>query len=148
MMSKKKFEKMTKAEKCVAIAKDVLKQLHIGKIKATSGVYLGHVDSLKNGNQYIYAKPNQPCQACALGALFVSKYNLFNGYWENNISCVNLQNRLYGYFSEEQLDEIEDFFEYSCMEEVENDEDRMIMIMQNIIDHKGKFQRNVKYEMV
>lgn len=143
MSKKTKFDRMTKPQQRVAIAKDVLKQIHAGRIKAKTMIY---VRALNGGYR---PKPGQPCKACALGALFVSKYALANGMWISDPGQEELHGSLALYFSKYQLKDIENAFEgHLWNHEHANDEDRMIAIMQNIVDHNGTFKKNVMYEMV
>jgi len=142
MPKKTKFDRMTKPQQRVAIAKDVIKQIHAGIIEASKGFYLKKVEHCGR------PAPGEPCRACAVGALFVAKYNLSNGRWIKDTDSFNYSNWLYPYFSNKQTSNIEHAFEYTWFDEIPNHEDRMIMIMQNIIDHDGTFLPNVKYEMV
>lgn len=144
MAKKKKFENMTKAEQRVAIAKDVQKQIYIGRVKATHGVYVGCLRITGD------AEPGENCTACALGALFVSKYELSNGEWPDDMGQGELRMALHPYFTIFQLCEIEDAFEqkYPRWSDLDDPEDCMIAIFQNIIDHDGTFKPSVEYEMV
>lgn len=140
-MSTKTLEKMTKPQQRVAIAKDVLNQIHSERITAKTGCYLLELNSTT------YPQPNEVCRACALGALFVSKYSLFNGDWIGTHDFF-ITNMLIPFFSHVQLVSINQAFEINWRSSLINDEDRMIAIMQNIVDHNGTFKINVAYEMV
>ena len=142
MNKKTKFDRMTKPQQRVAIAKDVLKQIHAGRTQATKGIYL------KKVGYHGRPGPGEPCVACAVGALFVSKYNLFNGKWVDEADRFNTSNLLSPYFSNKQMMNIEMAFEVTWSSEISNNEDRMIAIMQNIIDHDGTFKPGVMYEVV
>jgi hypothetical protein len=92
----KRFKEATKAEKRVIIAKDVLTQLALGKIKATNGTYLlsdelteavdaydsyvnyGDCDNKEAGETQIcdVFKDMKSCKACALGSVFVSAVSI------------------------------------------------------------------------
>lgn len=107
------------------------------------------------------AKEEANCVVCAIGALFITEV-----MYTNDVSMasmrhpegINMYLRLQNYFQEEQLSLIEAAFEISayCAEKhgneemlaykaedfgalFETDEDRMIAIMQNIIDNRGEF---------
>lgn len=71
-MKKKPWEKMTKAEKRVAIAKDVLHQLDLKKLIPAPGVYVRAGSPWKKKAEKETAPPAKECTVCALGALFVS----------------------------------------------------------------------------
>lgn len=139
-MSKKTFENMSKPEQRVAIAEDVLKQIHAGKIYVRRGVYLS------SNTAEFDEKTKSNCSACALGVMFVAKYNLVNCDWFYNMGQRRLQVALKDYFSIFQLRKIERAFECSWSW-IDDSEDCLIAIMQNIIDHDGKFHTSVKYEM-
>jgi hypothetical protein len=72
------FEAMTPEKKRVTVAKDVLKQLDTGRLKAKHGTFLqlnGNVDAIfkaqDEGEDLAVALTQVPtCTACALGALF------------------------------------------------------------------------------
>jgi len=97
--------RMTKAEKRVEIAKDVLKQIKANKYRPTSGVWV--MDA--NGNEVsdliyrardkdcyavvdlkkdVVCKLNGECDVCALGSLFVSAIDKFNHTKLNAGYCV------------------------------------------------------------
>ena len=138
-MTNKSFEKMTKPQQRVAIAKDALELIHAGRITARRGHYLHGIDSDR------YPDPKEKCTACELGALFVGMHNLIGGKWPGD--CFNFQAALSPYFSKLQLEAIEGAFEYGSRVFDGPAEDCMIAILQNIIDHNGRFDRNVMYEI-
>jgi len=143
-MQKKKFKNLTKPRQRVAIAMDVIEQIHTKRIKVKSSIYL---ETKRGGWAYL---PVKICQACALGALFFAKYRLANGPWPGVMNQRDLQSSLSEYFSAQELDGIEYAFETSWRwtRWFENDEDRLIAIMQNIIDHDGTLESSVEYVMV
>lgn len=117
---------LTKRQKVVLVAKDVLKHLKCLKIK--KGIYLaGKIPSNfpKTGNAQKYIdKIQEKCQVCALGACFISNIRLFNKVnIEDLIYCNNNDGKysLYGgleihktlksIFTEKELNYIESFFE-------------------------------------
>lgn len=83
----KKFHRLSDAKKRVAIAKDVLLCLRKGTIQATRGYYF-HAkgktsEELANTGsqdqiQPFLLKPTAKCEACAIGACFVSAARLGN----------------------------------------------------------------------
>src|ERR1700722_17951755 len=79
------FASLKPAEKRVAIARDVLAQLRLGKLKATVGIWLGNSentddsalllgnDAQKKQNMELQSVLNniKSCDGCALGGLFM-----------------------------------------------------------------------------
>lgn len=158
----------TKAEKRVAIAKDVIKQIRAGKLRAKaangyicpttpaasvclvafSGSDLpltkGDVDALQGS-----------CEVCALGSMVLSRIRKFNSvvgdqltpdgdvYEENAYGCLG------DIFTSNQLEAIEAVFEgydyTEWREEHYNDNDLLLAIMQNIVDNNGKFKPKEVY---
>lgn len=144
-MSKKKFEDMSKVEQPIAIAKEVIRRIHTGAIKPQAGVYLQPLtgESL--------AKPGEPCRGCALGALFVAKSYLSGDEWDLGDFYVFSDRLLSSEFSEAQRQLIENTFEgignHQWRDELPDDEDRMIAMMQNLVEHDGTFKPGVMYEV-
>ena len=156
---------MTKAEKRVAVAKDVIAQLNRGKLTATTGLYFEakNCDKSFDGEVQLQEvlKHIPKCEVCAKGALFVGMINKYNDftinvdYYTNYpkasqiTSCVNIHfyDKLKTLFTEKQLTAIEVYFEGwrrvkapSFYEKNPNAKKRMILIMKNIIQNKGTFK--------
>lgn len=134
-MKKEKFEKLSKSEKRVLIAKDVIKALNMRKLVAQHGTYMRVDDpKLKRtvlGNKQLSdvfdkaTKKKDSCHVCALGACFVAGVQRFNnvvatdiGYSaKTEIDDLNnddtMRDFLVDYFSMEQLHLIENCFESS-----------------------------------
>lgn len=77
------FYFMTKTEKRIAVAKDVLKQIKARKYAVTAGTYCNINITCKDVGkdlQRVIKKQTEPCEVCAIGSLFLSKINLFNNY--------------------------------------------------------------------
>jgi len=75
----KAFWRLSKSEKRVAIAKDIIKQISKGKIKPKEGLYIHIKNKKKINNEDIPLDSvfsNNTCQACALGSCFISLVNL------------------------------------------------------------------------
>ena len=168
-----KFRKLTKAQKRVAIAKDVLLQLKARRINARTGQYLwakGTPDPYGYYNTASTVLTAQSCNACALGALFCGLLDNTEDH-PGHVVTVDIRNTLAPYFSSRQLGDIESAFEggdgfggsrtahlhfqaqayadgyvgINFFPKWENDEDRLRAIMNNIIRNKGKFvTRKVK----
>jgi hypothetical protein len=83
-----KFASLTKAQKRVAIAKDVLLQLRLEHINAVSGVYLDFPEAKQNDVGECLVDSDAPvsavynvrdCDVCAKGALFLSAARVKKG---------------------------------------------------------------------
>lgn len=129
----RRFDAMTPERKRVAIARDTLAALAAQKILAKRGIYLGD-DAQENGDKL----PNKyECHACALGSMFVGlTTRLKDLSVKGSPYRFDITSHLSRYFSNEQLDSIEDRFENG----VEAAEDSLTSIMQNIIDNNGTFK--------
>ncbi len=161
----KDFKKLSKAEKRVAIAKDVIAALKAKKYIAETGDYLDinyssdNYDS--NINQELLCSNDITCKVCAVGALFTSKVIISNNFDSDYVPSDDvMRDELSAYFSKNQLYLIEAAFEgwetdeYSKSEIIltlkNNDHmrfhrdydtnDRMIAIMNNIVKNKGTFK--------
>lgn len=181
MVKAKSYKQMSKSQRKVEIAKDVIanihaKQLHIGM---GSYVYADKIDveDLEVLKKYLPSqqvaqimKPN--CTVCARGSMMICKIAKFNDYDLKNINLDEVDGShtteaLKDAFTEEELFCIECCFElwdeynqcyHPCGSIIPDDvidtwakikdpTDRLLAIMQNIIDHKGVFKPEVAYEV-
>lgn len=158
------FGGLSKAEARVKVAKDVQERL-LGERLFPSVGYLG-----------VFKGLDRPCHACAMGAVFVSSFGLFDGDVERSIRArfnytgidgFDITLATEGLFTEVQLRTIECAFEgelVACVfsvrrrdsidshgslwrEAIPDKLDRMYAIMQNIIDNNGTFKIEQVYEM-
>lgn len=179
----KPFSKLSKPEKRVAIAKDVLEQLKLKIYTADSGryvAYLRFIDTENYPGKNEDIKTNfdkiQHCYVCAMGACLMSATKFANKLNFSDIGSTigDLRNekvkKLFSsIFDPKQLLMIEIAFEGDTMREnayrigyeifnvdndndlrhschkfyrryEENDEERLIAIMKNIIKNKGEFK--------
>ncbi len=153
-----RFAKMTKAQKRVAIAKDVIKQIAARSIKPRFQIYLESPNQIAKkmdiGKQLCDVLPNRPaCKVCAIGGMFVAAVGLFNDlpvdetFVNRFVDAGPLKNRLLNFFGREQLREIEWCFEdnetwitnVNAPKHRRDAAKRMAAIMQNIIENKGTF---------
>ena len=156
------LSKISKAEARVLIAQDVLNQLNLKKIIATSGTYFAFEDVSFDGEDFLHEVLDKTqCQVCALGSLYYSRVQVANetrcdvverigGYEEdfvlNSINDVHtIMPDLNQYFDWSALDKIENYFEGWLEADTfyNNNPDpeiRMRKIMQNIIDNNGDFK--------
>ena len=164
---KKTYAQMTRNQRKVAIAQDVIKQLHLLRIKAGNGYVVPDNDfDLENLLSFgvtpkqIAQKAKETCTFCARGAMMICKVDKFNSFnFEgidsfDEISQWHTTNALEDAFTDDELYEIERCFEQAkdswnfqrcSWAEIEDDKDRLQAIMQNIIDHKGVFKPEVEY---
>jgi hypothetical protein len=128
--------------------------------------------------QYMLPLIKKKCEVCARGAMMISKIDKFNSCYFlnlNDIDQCDTTDQL-DFFDEEQLDLIETAFELTNMgayeysgdyytpyhtqkraknqlavqfgQDFKNPSDRLMAIMQNIIDHNGEFKPEVRYSIV
>lgn len=169
------FTKLSPAEKRVQIARDVLAQLRSKRLIATAGTWLSaeYGDDLftredvdNNVELQEILKKQESCEGCALGGMFMCAVER-----HNKLKVGNMESPRDGQASEEdaikylkkfftvaQLDEIEAAFEQgggarsgsdvavNFASDVDDDEERMRLIMENIIVNKGRFVPEQKPE--
>lgn len=153
MKAKERYKLMTREQRKVAIAKDVIKQVNAGVLHAKDGCgYLVTKRSMKEPvdidkkNALDVAKR---CTVCARGALMISKISKFNDHvvasfdgflpsWETSFALEDA-------FDYTELRLIEKAFENEWSDRHPNPNDRLIAIMQNLIDHDGEFNPDVEY---
>lgn len=107
-----RFQALPPERKRVAIARDVLKWLRMGKILATCGVYVERFEPGDND----FTLDGGSCNACALGSLFAgaAEYGCttVGMRWADTSSHKDaIRAHLRGVFDEEQLGYIEAAFE-------------------------------------
>jgi hypothetical protein len=127
----KEFSKLSKADKRISIAQDVIEQLRMKKYKANAGdyvqfrkdndsCYLGsHVEGESSLKEIFFGKnkiKNLTCNVCAKGALFMSHVHKVNKFQvddlTNNINTdTNEYDKLTEIFTGDQLELIEAAFE-------------------------------------
>jgi|SRR6185369_5172464 len=122
------FGKLSKAEKRVAIAKDVLKWIKTGVAKAETGTYfrIPQLDGDEGINSELFGnlelrdiieKNQLKCTVCAKGAIFLSSLMKRNNFTLNMLSSYGevrgqeCCDRVSDIFTRTQLDLIEDAFE-------------------------------------
>lgn len=110
----KTFKEMTKSEKRVAIARDVLLQLRTNKYVPKLGVWVSSEEDLirpgDENKQLQEVLKGKVCQVCAVGSVFVSAVRLFN-----RLKCkdaverfrLNSNGTIYGVVNEVGFDEAE-----------------------------------------
>lgn len=142
-----KFNNMSKAERRVAVAKDVIKQINSGLFTAASHYFYPKRIGIENVSEEDL--PKTSCYVCGIGAAAISKIMKFNNYdFDNRPSdCIFYQrdchNALKDCFTNDQLNIIENWFEchgYNLPDDwtEKSKENRMLCIYQSVIDNKGK----------
>ncbi len=172
----KKYEKMTRQQRKVAIAKDVIANLHA--LNVDRGAYMRAIGSNSDmvpidafrafgmSDQEILGKVKQSCTVCARGAMMLCKMDKFNHFELDNLECyhgvddITTLAALEDAFTDYELKEIEAVFEayrrcdthekggpndYDVWVDIKDPADRLLAIMQNIVDHKGDFKKDVAY---
>ena len=153
------LSKIPKAEARVLIAQDVLNQLNLKKIIATSGTYFAFEDVPFDEKDFLREILDKTqCQVCALGSLYYSRVQVANetrcdvvGKIDDDEVTNSISNTetimpdLSQYFDWSALDKIENYFEgwFEGSTFYDNNPDpeiRMRKIMQNIIDNNSDFK--------
>lgn len=174
------FDKLSAQAKRIHIARDVIAQIQIGKIVAQQGVYgrgktgnlfgqlkVDHLYGEVEESQKVEVKAAK-CVACGIGSMFICAVKkadrLFGkdlgGCGRNELNGDDARAYLERFFDSEDLFAIEDAFECQLDDQeannawsaVDDDNDRLILIMQNVIANKGAFDPEqapvpVKFEM-
>lgn len=160
-----KFEKMTRLEKRVHIAKDVIKLIK-GKVEAKHGTYLDSdryfTQDVRNSDEELAQVLGKipTCRACAIGTVFLacvlrednfSSAKLFDGGWESS-SFRSFDQRMVDYtskhklFSRKEMRDMEKVFEAQGYDKYAPNgyysyirpEERLTLLMKQIINRKGK----------
>lgn len=170
------FAQKTRAEQRVQIAKDVIAQINLGRLKATSGTYFSGKLSIKGKDKLPLKEvlgSVKSCEVCAIGAAFVcavdrnksikvedfanafmsQSYTNYDTGKKANAGVVALDDEymrktLGKYFTHTQLTAIERVFEGwghgNFSRELDganlSSEDRLIAIMQRVIEKNGSTQ--------
>ena len=171
---------LTRKERRILVCKDVIKNLKVRRLIARMGFYIqyhsgihcavssGEPKNLQSVIKATVTKKN-PCSACALGSLFITKVDRFNKCESDPFMALSpsgdkFNKQLLTLFSRVQLNMIESAFECTQMASYEGDDpysdfksgqleraarfgrkfgsanDRLIAIMKNIIKNDGIFK--------
>lgn len=148
-MSKKNeaFWALSRSEKRVAIAKDVIKLVNTNKIKPKSGTYLKIPKRLREDEKLDKAIKEVTCTGCALGACFIGlvdqgdklrvsdilgEFTDLNGIRFGSVDDNDFRQHLRKVFSPKQLSLIESAFEKQhfeddkCLEDIEEQQAQAI----------------------
>ncbi len=136
------FAAMTIRQKCVQIAKDVLTQLELGRIRARRGVYLEKLlvsipeaeesplqitrDDMDKELAQVFGQVTS-CEACALGSIFVCAVERMDELKVREAVYFNGPNvhpdrRLYSISGRQSLmhDYLHDYFDWEELEDIED----------------------------
>jgi len=163
-MKPKKKKTETRAEKRVAIAKDVISKLNKKRYEAEQGVYCAAKDIIWPEDEHTEIQTmlkGKKCNVCALGSLFVSAIDKYDKlmFDDPTFDGINSRNDTYlkRFFSGPQLDLMESAFERDHMGVDSYDytptktaavafgcrydfpDARLRAIMNNVIRNDGKF---------
>lgn len=155
----------------VAIARDVIKRIRLEALRVRTGRYVHALNDAEF--QPTLASIEQGCEVCALGACLLSFTRLYNQFplkqvvrrLENDeqLEREDVDKRLMQVFGRMQMGLIESAFErmwdgwdpltasdlirqaVAFGDRHRNPSDRLLAIMQNIVDHKGEFRPDVEY---
>lgn len=164
-----KYKAMSKQERRVAIAKDVIAAIHAKAFMAIkTGAYVFTDKDYELLDQQTAKEIMPACSVCARGAMLmcrIAKYNHAEviGY----VTQSDTRDALADAFTPAQLDLIEAAFErrdcrgadwgttetlrrrfesaFDFGRDHSESEDRLLAIMQNIVDHDGEFKPKVRY---
>jgi hypothetical protein len=157
-----RFNKMTKMQKRVAIAEDVIASVRAFKFRAEPGTYFAmqNNDAITSDPQAIMQHEETVCNVCAIGAIFASKVKIGNKCTLNidqKLGDRSIIPNIKSIFSEKELRIIEAAFERNAQDSIVpddieekarkwhdknhpmDDDKRLIAIMKNIIKNKGTF---------
>ncbi len=122
----KSFKEMTKLEKRVALAEDVLKQMSLKKYKIVAGLYIDFRDEEEKSckvNVENFQKDSVVCECCAIGSLFLSNIAMGGGKKVTD-RIEPMMASLSSIFSDKELRLLEYFFEeddLDCLFDVDKD---------------------------
>lgn len=162
-MTPEEFNKLTKPEKRVVIAQDVINYINIKKFKPRAGNYVTSIGYSLTGDIQSQFDEIENCHVCALGGCLLStvKYtnkvkfeDLFYFTSDSDIadtlSSIFSQNQLYliekafegsgifvGYDGNQKESDRAKQFYYSHLADTNK---RLIAIMENIIKNQGRFR--------
>lgn len=141
-----KFLNMSKDEKKVEIAKDVLARLEIGNIEARQGCFFDFYKKkvIKKDLKSVINHPETVCEVCAKGSFFLALVGRTNDFKTTQVTrgaADNSKNsptheKLQEIFTLKELDEIETFFEGESYLKIVNDKTwhKLFVYRDNVID--------------
>lgn len=165
-MKLKKFNSLNKAQKRVAVAKDVLK--HLDEMRIVTGSYV----TIDLNDLYVFGKSlskafpkiRSDCEVCAIGACFLSIVGIVDNIGATKIDWgydkCDMIDHLKLVFSQNQIGLIETAFEKRIIDDnyksyrglydavvfgldYDNDKDRLRAIMKNIVKN-GIFKPKIR----
>ncbi len=158
IMTKQKFDALTKTQQRVELAKDVIRQVEAGLFKPTHGIYFRgkkgrlatdrHCDTpeiTERDVKEIINLPEQQCYCCAKGALVLSYVKNFNGVKSGDLDedLAPLRN----IFGDNFWDRIEGIFEWDNPIQDSGKESatkELSLVMKEIIRTNGRAFKEIK----
>jgi len=149
-MSNKIYQNLTREQKAVSIAKDVLKRLRYMR-NVKRGYYFSWNDCghLTGDAQPLVPQFEKNCKVCAMGACLLSYIRLYDNvkvddmltaYSGISVDSMFIEKTLRDVFSKEQLGLMEHEFECSDVyKSIEDPKKRLRLIMLNIVKNNGTF---------
>ncbi len=163
---KLRFKQLTKRQRAVAVARDVLEQIRIKQFKPMTGTYLRQVTNFCPSGVMYYSTTvdtSDKCEGCAIGASMVSFSRLFNNIrlrlrqpsrralsrafsWRTIalMECAFEGKSKFikeaGYDSGTSIRVSEQEIKAAVTFGEGSSKERLCGIMRNIIDHDGEFQ--------
>lgn len=151
------FDKLTKMQQRVVIAKDLIARIQAKTFLPSSGTYLmpkrgewfRGLDGLSRTTEVRDALKGKACRGCEIGGLFLCAVDRHNklrlgdlGAVEENAQGFN--EYLRRWFSEEDLalleQAFEGWYEFADWRDAHpRDSERMVLIAKNMIKNKGRF---------
>lgn len=172
----KKLSQLSDVQKRIAVCKDVIANIQAAQLNVVpnNGYIVGLNMELEDSDVIHHMLPliKKKCEVCARGAMMICKIDKFNSCNYINLNDVEQSDTAeqLDFFEEDQLNLIETAFELSDMsdgygrynynhsketidaikfgEDFDDPSDRLMAIMQNIVDHKGEFKPEVRYSIV
>ncbi len=148
------IKRMTKSQKAVAIAKDVISRIKLKKLKVNQKGYFNPLNlfsldqgiPLQSQVEFLESK----CEVCALGGMLLSYTRLFNNVesvpdiWQYNFDFIT--NKLCGIFPIKTLVIIEGVFENSLVNSEECfSPSNARQIEERVIRYRGKILSRYKF---
>jgi hypothetical protein len=148
-LEKERWEKMTREQRKVAVAEDVLIQLHAKKLKHDSFIRggdqgYGPFNNLSKLSPAKMQKKAQEtlekgCTPCGIGSLFIAKIARFNHAKKFDLySRSAIVENLADCFDERELLIIESLYEGTRFLDFHRKSEKLRVLMQSIIDNDGE----------
>jgi hypothetical protein len=150
----KAFSKMTKMEKRVALAKDVIASIKSKHYIAENGTYLDvvkkkNLDYLHSYDLETIKRSDVSCHVCAIGSLFVSTMKKKKNGKLDDVDSDEMIHAMKGIFTHSEMRLLEEIFEGGSNQDAnifyeryaaDDSKGRLLGIMKNIVKNNGNFK--------